>query len=172
MFENIEIPLDQLPSVTELEWQALDPAYKKRLLVDRMITIAVMTALVVFSAVFPKFPPFIFPILGSGVLIASIVMLIWPFIVVPRSGYVVRDKDIVYKTGVFYRSVTAIPFNRIQHVETSSSPLDRRFDLASLKLFTAGGTGGDLKIDGLNAERAEQLRALVLEKAGASIEAH
>ncbi len=96
--------------------------------------------------------------------------MISPFIAIPRMGFVVRDKDIVYRSGVFWRKVTAIPFNRVQHVETSSSPLDRRFNLASLKVFTAGGAGGDLKIDGLGKERAEQLRALVLEKAGASIE--
>ncbi len=96
--------------------------------------------------------------------------MISPFIAIPRMGFVVREKDIVYRSGVFWHKVTAIPFNRVQHVETSSSPLDRRFNLASLKVFTAGGAGGDLKIDGLGNERAEQLRALVLEKAGASIE--
>jgi membrane protein YdbS with pleckstrin-like domain len=66
--------------------------------------------------------------------------------------------------------VTAIPFNRIQHVETSSDPLDRKFDLATLQLFTAGGSGGDLKIDGLGKDVAEQLRAYILKKVGASIE--
>ncbi len=172
MFENIEIPLDELPAVAELDWQPLDPSYRKRLLVDRLITIAVLVAGVVFVAIFPPIPAPVFPAMLAGVSIASAVMLAWPFIAVPKMGYVVRDKDIVYKSGVLFQSVTAVPFNRIQHVETSNSPLDRRFKLSSLKLFTAGGAGGDLKIDGLNAERAEQLRALVLEKAGASIESH
>ena len=96
--------------------------------------------------------------------------LIWPVIALPKRGYVVRDKDLLFKKGVIWRSVTAVPFNRIQHVETSHSPLDRKFGLATLQLFTAGGTGGDLKIDGLAADIAEQLRVYILKKAGSSIE--
>jgi membrane protein YdbS with pleckstrin-like domain len=71
---------------------------------------------------------------------------------------------------VVFRSVTAIPYNRIQHVETSSTPLDRKFDIAALQLFTAGGSGGDLKISGLGADVAERLRVYILDKIGASIE--
>ena len=82
----------------------------------------------------------------------------------------VRDKDVLFRKGVVWQSVTAVPFNRIQHVETSSTPFDRKFDLATLQLFTAGGSSGDLKIDGLGKDIAEQLRIFVLEKVGASIE--
>ena len=60
--------------------------------------------------------------------------------------------------------------NRIQHVEKSSTPLDRRFNLATLQIFTAGGTGGDLKIHGLPARTAEKLRFFILEKIGSSVE--
>ena len=87
-----------------------------------------------------------------------------------RNFVAVRDKDILYKSGVFWRTITAIPFNRIQHVEKSSTPLERHFDIATLQLFTAGGTGGDLKIHGLPADAAEKLRVYILGKVGASIE--
>ena len=83
-----------------------------------------------------------------------------------------RAKDIVYKSGVFWQTVTAIPFDRIQHVEKSSTPLDRRFEIATLQLFTAGGSGGDLKIHGLAADLAEQLRIFLLERVGAAVEHH
>ena len=170
MFENIEIPVEELPRADALEWQPLDPAYRKRLLVDRLITIGFLLAGATLAVVLSGFDAVRALLLYSGAGLISIAMLAWPFVAVPRMGYAVRDKDLVYRSGVFWRSVTAVPFNRIQHVETSSSPLDRRFSLASLKLFTAGGSGGDLKIDGLHRERAEQLRAFVLDKAGASIE--
>ena len=81
-----------------------------------------------------------------------------------------RDKDILYKSGVFWHTVTAIPFNRIQHVEKSSTPLERHFEIATLQLFTAGGTGGDLKIHGLSSVSAEKLRVFILDKVGASVE--
>ncbi len=170
MFENVEISLDELPSARDLEWQPLDASFRSRVIVERLLTSAfVLTAGIVVSVVPPV--PF-YPSLAIviGVVVAAAALMTWPFVAIPRMGFVVRDKDIVYRSGVIWRKVTAIPFNRIQHVETSSSPLDRRFKLASLKVFTAGGAGGDLKIDGLGRDKAEQLRALVLEKAGASIE--
>ena len=170
MFENVEIPVEELPRADALEWQPLDPAYRKRLLVDRLITIGFVVVGATLAAILPGFEPIRALLLFGGATLVAAAMLVWPFVAVPRMGYAVRDKDLVYRSGVFWRSVTAVPFNRIQHVETSSSPLDRRFSLATLKLFTAGGSGGDLRIDGLHSERAEQLRALVLAKAGASIE--
>ncbi len=170
MFENVEIPLDELPRVADLEWQPLDAGYRSRLIVERLITLGFMLAGAVAIVALPPVEVSSPGLLFAGIAIAAVAMLAWPFIALPRMGYVVREKDLVYRKGVLWRSVTAVPFNRVQHVETSSSPLDRRFRLASLKVFTAGGASGDLKIDGLGAERAEQLRSLVLEKAGASIE--
>ncbi|MEO1246212.1 MAG: PH domain-containing protein [Pseudomonadota bacterium] len=170
MFENAEIPLEDLPQAEAVEWQPLDSAYRSRLIVDRIITIAFLVAGLIGVQFVPGVDLVRTAVLGAGVAVAAAAMLAWPGIAVPRMGYVIRDKDLVYRSGVLWRSVTAVPFNRIQHVETSSSPLDRRFGLATLKLFTAGGAGGDLKIDGLAAGQAEQMRALVLEKAGASIE--
>lgn len=168
MFENIEIPLDELPQTSRLDWQPLDPGYRLCLLVGRLLPIVFLLAGTTLAIVRLDLDTVRALLLSSGAGLATAAMLAWPFVAVPRMGYTVRDKDLVYRHGVFWRSVTAVPFNRIQHVETSSSPLDRRFSLATLKLFTAGGSGGDLRIDGLPAERAGQLRALVLDKAGAS----
>jgi membrane protein YdbS with pleckstrin-like domain len=117
-------------------------------------------------------PPFVTIPLWVLVVSFAIATFAWPRISVPRQGYAVREKDIVFKKGVVWRSVTAIPYNRIQHVETSNTILDRKFGVASLKLFTAGGSGGDLKVRGISANNAERLRVFVLNKIGASIENH
>lgn len=170
MFENPEIPLDELPGAEELDWQALDARFVRRLLVERLIVVlfvgiaSVLPGLLLGDRFSPPVPPWVFAILFA------IPFLAWPFIAVPRRGYAIRDKDIVFRFGVVFRSVTAVPFNRIQHVETSSSPLDRKFDIAALQIFTAGGSGGDLKIDGLSADVAERLRVYILDKVGASVE--
>ncbi len=52
----------------------------------------------------------------------------------------------------------------MQHVEVSSGPLQRKFGLATVKFFTAGGSSVDLKVDGLSTERAEQMRAFIANK--------
>lgn len=169
MFENAEIPLDELSSADNLEWQSLDPRYARRLQLQSLITTAVMTV-AVLTAQFVPLPldRRLFAVAWLAVVVISIAGILWPLVSVPRKGYAIRDKDIVYRSGVLWRTVTAVPFNRVQHVETSSTPLDRRFSQARLQLFTAGAS--DLKIGGMPADVAERLRLFVLEKAGASLE--
>ncbi len=170
MFENPEIALDDLPNADALDWQPIERRYIKRMLVERSLIVLAMFVVTLvpywlagylFS---PTIPPWVL------VMLFAIPFLAWPYLSVPRRGYVVRDRDIVFKSGVLWRSVTAVPFNRIQHVETSHTPLDRYFDVATLQLFTAGGSGGDLAIAGLDTDVAERLRAHLLDKVGASIE--
>lgn len=170
MFQNPEIALENLPAAEDLDWRGLYPRFVRRMQVQRFfvvmaISVASTTAILVLSI----------PVLQSAIVLIGLVVfgaliLSWPIISVPRRGFVVRDKDIVYRFGVFWRSVTAVPFNRIQHVETSSTPFDRKFDVATLQLFTAGGSGGDLRIDGLHIDTAEKLRLHILTKTGSSIE--
>ena len=170
MFVNPEIDLESLPGADDLDWKNLSSRYARRMQAESLIGVLV---LVVVAAAANFIPGVLFVqtmLLWVLAVLLSIFALVRPTIVVPRKGYVVRDRDIVFKSGVIWRSVTAIPFNRIQHVETSSDPIDRKFDLATLQIFTAGGSGGDLKINGLEKGTAEQLRVFILEKIGASIE--
>jgi len=172
MFQNPEVAIHDLPGAVDLEWQSLHPRFVRRLQVEHgLIALAPLVGATVLSVLIP-FPLVVTTLLWVLVLSFAIVFFAWPGISVPRQGYAVRDKDIVFKKGVAWRFITAVPYNRIQHVETSDTALDRKFGLASLKLFTAGGSGGDLKIHGISAETAEQLRVYVLTKIGASIETH
>ena len=176
MFENAEISVDELPKAEKVDWQGMDPAFVKRQLTEAVIALVIIVISIaglqlVFSFALADDEVDI----SLGWLWLIPVLLAFPFIIrpivsVPRIGYALRDRDILYKSGVFWHTVTAVPFNRIQHVEKSSTPLDRRFNLATLQLFTAGGTGGDLKIHGLPAKTAEKLRFFILEKIGTSVE--
>jgi len=172
MFENAEISIEALPHADTVEWQAMDPKFVRRKLAEGAIgLIFVVVAIATLQTILEAASDDV----STGwlwlfVLAYGISSLAWPFISVPRQGYALRDKDIIYRSGVFWRTVTAIPFNRIQHVEKSSTPLDRRFNIATLQLFTAGGSGGDLKIHGLSADTAESLRTFILNKVGSSIE--
>jgi membrane protein YdbS with pleckstrin-like domain len=172
MFQNPEIALDDLPDMEDLEWQQMHPRYVRRMLVERILI--ALAALVASSLPYLLLGGLFKPIvpIWALVIVFALPFLSWPLISVPRRGYVVRDRDIVFKSGVMWRSVTAIPYNRVQHVETSSTPFDRKFGIANLQVFTAGGSGGDLQISGLGSDTAEQLRVYILGKVGASIEDH
>jgi membrane protein YdbS with pleckstrin-like domain len=170
MFENPEIAIENLPGTDTLQWQELDPKYKRLRQVQSALVLLVVAAPLIFVTITAEIPALAAAIIWSQWLIILVVSLVWPVIAFPKRGFVVRDKDILFRKGVVWRSVTAVPFNRIQHVETSNTPLDRKFGLATLQLFTAGGSSGDLKIDGLEASVAEQLRIYILRKTGTSIE--
>jgi len=176
MFENPEIGIDELPKADTVDWQPMDSRFVRRKLTESAIglffTLVGIGALQSILAVAVRDDSVDISLgwLWFIPIVISIPLIIWPIISVPRIGYAVRDRDIIYKSGVFWHTVTAVPFNRIQHVEKSSTPLDRRFNIASLQLFTAGGSGGDLKIHGLPAKTAEKLRFFILQKIGASVE--
>ena len=171
MFVNPQIPLDMLPNAEDVRWQALHPRFIRCLQVKRLAVAAVALAVfagvctfLIFELDLPRFWSFLAVGLLASAWIAKAVA--WPLVDVPRRGYAVRDKDILYKSGVLWRSAQAVPFNRIQHAVRGSGPVERGFGLASLTAYTAGGSGGDLRIAGLGEDVAERLRIYILGKLG------
>ena len=86
-------------------------------------------------------------------------------------AYVIREHDILYRSGWIVQRIIACPFNRVQHCSADAGPLDRKFRLSSITLFTAGATGADLRISGLKEELAQQLREFILAKIKANEQA-
>jgi membrane protein YdbS with pleckstrin-like domain len=73
-------------------------------------------------------------------------------------GYEVRDDGIYLERGVFTQVRTVVPFVRIQHVDSSRSPLERLVGLATTVVYTAGSRGADVTVPGLTPVRADDLR--------------
>ena len=174
-FSNREVPLEAIPRAEEVRWRRLDPRYRRRLQASGVfaaLQLAVaggVVELLRFLGATPvsRFPDWV-PI-AIWALAACLVLraLLWPRVSVPRMAYAVRERDVLYRRGVFRRVVEAVPFNRIQHSMTGSGFLDRRFGLAWLSVNTAGD---DLEIPGLAAETAERLRRFILNQIGSEPE--
>lgn len=79
-------------------------------------------------------------------------------------GYAVREKDIMYRRGFMVSSTTVIPLNRIQHVSISRDVLDKMLDISSVQVFTAGGSGSDISIPGLDPQLAVQVKEALAAK--------
>jgi len=170
MFQNPEVDIDELPGADDLDWKKLHKRYAQRIRVQILIGVTIVGAAIAALNLVPDIPLTPFVVLYSVLGIVGTFLFLRPGFAIPKRGFVLRDKDILFRKGIIWRSVTTIPFNRIQHVETSSTPLDRKFGLATLQLFTAGGSSGDLKIDGLGKDIAEDLRKFILSKVGAIVE--
>ncbi|MTE20376.1 PH domain-containing protein [Streptomyces sp. TRM43335] len=71
--------------------------------------------------------------------------------------YAERADDLLIARGVLWRRLTVVPYGRMQLVEVTSGPLERRFGLARVQLHTAAAAT-DAHIAGLAPEEAERLR--------------
>ncbi|MFJ8826271.1 PH domain-containing protein [Streptomyces sp. NPDC102467] len=71
--------------------------------------------------------------------------------------YAERADDLLISRGVLWREETIVPYGRMQLVEVTSGPLERKFGLASLQLHTAAAAT-DATLPGLVPAEAERLR--------------
>lgn len=164
MFENADIRIEDLPELEAVDWQPMHASLRTQMLLVSSIVFGVIGGGLVGLSFIPGVVLLPFWIMFAIFATIAAPFLIWPFISVPKIGYALRNHDIAYKKGVIFYSVTTIPFDRIQHVETSRGPLDRRFGTSSLQLFTAGGSHGDLNIHGMDKDVAEHIRSFLLNR--------
>lgn len=160
-FSNIEIL--QLPNISTLVFNKIHKDYLKVLL-----STAILIFVIIFSVTFLLFTniqelkDFEYLKYIYGALIFSFIFILaWLFIGFSRRKYVLRDKDVTYKSGVLIKTITTVPFTRIQHVEINESPLSRIFNLASLNVFTAGDSSNDLVIKGIKKEEALKIKEFI-----------
>jgi membrane protein YdbS with pleckstrin-like domain len=72
--------------------------------------------------------------------------------------YRLDDVGITIRDGVFWRAWSALPRVRIQHTDVSQGPLQRRYGVADLKLYTAGSRYTRIVLPGLEHTVALALR--------------
>ena len=81
-----------------------------------------------------------------------------------KKGYAFRTHDAIYKSGIIVETTTIIPFNRVQHVALHQGFISRKLGLATIELFTAGGSTSDLQIPGLLLADAQKIKELIAKK--------
>lgn len=149
--------MDELFAPPAYDWQRLSPSYLRL----RRLSEAVGW-LVLFSV------PAVLVLILTGLWWVSALLWLGALVIaglrfafLRRScaswGYVERDDDLYITHGVWFRSLTAVPYGRMQLVEVESGPVERMFGLASVTLKTAS-PGTDAKIPGLEPAEAARLR--------------
>lgn len=138
----------------DVEWT---PA-SRRLIPARLIVIAivllppVIASVVLAALVWSGFWWFTFGL----VLIAA--WSAWMSVrLVLAHGWAEREDDLLVKRGRLWRSVTVVPYGRMQYVEVTAGPLARAFGIATIQLHTAS-PGTDASLAGVPADDAARLR--------------
>lgn len=67
------------------------------------------------------------------------------------------EEDLMVRRGRMFRSVTVVPYGRMQFVDVTAGPIDRAFGIATVQLHTAS-PGTDASIAGVPAAEAARLR--------------
>src|SRR5690554_1525728 len=142
-FSNTIIDLQRLPKYQEVVFEKLHPKYKNVIVINLSIisVIILIATMSTFISVYFRTEDtqesfYIWILMAALVFIT---LLFWlSFIAFKKKGYVIREKDLMYRRGILATSKTIIPFNRIQHIAVSEGVLSRFYGLASIEIYTAG----------------------------------
>lgn len=81
-----------------------------------------------------------------------------PAIAYRHASYRVDADGIAIRRGVFWWSAIHVPRSRVQHTDVSQGPLERRFGLGTLSIFTAGTHHAQVSLPGLDHALALRIR--------------
>ncbi|MEN0023557.1 MAG: PH domain-containing protein, partial [Microbacterium sp.] len=143
-------------------WHQISPRYVVSQIVQNVIFIAIVA---VVAAVLALALHQTWAWIPAGVIVLITLITL---IILPRQakaiGYMLRDDDIVFRKGILWQRMIAVPYGRMQLVDITQGPLDRAFGVTQLKMVTAAATTG-VQIPGLTQAAAEALRDTLIEVA-------
>ena len=143
------------PQMDHRHWERVSPRYVIVDLIGYVISGTVLVAislvpLLVFQWPFGWAPP-----IAVGAIALVTVAL------TPRRvraiGYQLRDDDLVFRRGLMWHRVVAVPYGRMQLVDINRGPIARLVGLSELRFVTAAAATG-VVIPGLPQQQAEELR--------------
>ncbi len=151
---------DRLFREPGLDWRPVSP----RLVTERRVPVAVVgligVALVAGAVVLASQGSSYLGLLMPGVAVLAVAGLSW-FWVIPRIVsswmYAEREQDLLVTHGRLRRSLSVVPYGRMQVIEVSANLIAQRLGIATVKLVTASAST-DATIPGLPVEDAHALR--------------
>ncbi len=163
-FTNETIDTTQLPRFEEVVFTPLQPSYWKVILLNLSIFFVIIWAGLVLNFILNE--EFVDYRLGSiiGGIVLTALILLFSRIAFRKKGFAFRQHDVLYRSGVISTNTIVIPYNRVQHVALHEGFISRSFGLATVQIFTAGGSSSDIEIPGIEKEQAENIKQLLMGK--------
>ena len=113
--------------------------------------------------------PEVLRIVGLAVIAVFGLWGLWWILTTPRRtralGYALESNHLMARRGIVFRSMSSMPYGRIQYVDVDSGPLERMCGVARLTVRTAGTTTGTMVLFGIPLNVAEELRADLVRRA-------
>ncbi|MEE1886001.1 PH domain-containing protein [Pedobacter flavus] len=165
-FENKVIGIKDIPTIESIVLTPIEKSYRKVQIYNQLLLISILLIVATLALYFIKSlqNTTIFAIAVGGILLFSFALFRLSYLSFLNKSYAIREHDVVYQTGWLYKKIHVLPFARIQHCTLNSGVFERKFNLSSLSIFTAGGDSSTLKIEGLLVQDAEKLRNFIINK--------
>ncbi len=162
-FTNEVIDIDLLPEYQEVKLTVPHANYWKVILINISLTITLLIigAATLIFIVEKSIPFVIYAVAGLLVFFGLLLALYRTSF--KKRGFALREKDIIFKSGVIAETTSIIPLNRIQHVALDEGAFSRLYNLATLQIYTAGATG-KMHIAGIPTAQARAIKEALLNK--------
>lgn len=138
------------------EWYRVSPKYAWVIVISNLIAAAIFAAAVVAALVFLPFPA---PWAHIGWVIVALQLLnvVLAYRRVKAIGFRLREDDLLFRKGIFFSKLVAVPYGRLQMVEVERGPLLRMMGLAQLEFVTAAAAA-NVSLPGLPKVEADNVR--------------
>ena len=93
----------------------------------------------------------------------------WAEIEYRHMSYQFDDDGIEIRSGVFWRMVANVPRSRVQHTDVAQGPLERKYGLGRLIIYTAGTQHSRVQLPGLEHQTALAIRDHLLPRQSADV---
>jgi uncharacterized protein len=119
----------------------------------------VAVSIVAIATTVARLPVAIVFLIAWPLLLGVALVVVWryPPARYRHLSYRIDDAGITIRDGVFWRTRSALSRMRIQHTDVSQGPLQRRYGVATLKLYTAGSHFTLIELPGLEHAAAVAL---------------
>ncbi len=147
------------------EWHRVSPKYAWADLALNLIMVLGVAVVYMLIIVFAQEqPPLMVHLIIGAVILVLLVSAFFALRRVRAIGYRLREDDLLFRRGIMFERIIAVPYGRLQLVDVTRGPLLRALGLATLKFVTASPATG-VHLPGLPVDEAEALRDRLVELA-------
>ena len=147
------------------DWQRVSPKYAWADLALNLIMVLGVAVVYMLIIVFAQEqPPLMVHLIIGAVILVLLVSAFFALRRVRAIGYRLREDDLLFRRGIMFERIIAVPYGRLQLVDVTRGPLLRALGLATLKFVTASPATG-VHLPGLPVDEAEALRDRLVELA-------
>ncbi|WP_113663128.1 PH domain-containing protein [Pedobacter nanyangensis] len=163
-FTNETIDLNTLPKYEETTLANPDPKYWKVIVINLFIFLLLIAIGLGIFILFNESVRINWILWTSLYIIFAALLYLISRASFKKRGFALREKDVLYKSGIVAEKTTIIPLNRIQHVALNEGMFSRMFGLGTLQIYTASGSSGDMHIAGIEIEQAKAFKEALVQR--------